>query len=107
MSRSLEELSELLSRVETILSERNGIVGDKDWYMLKLQEELGELTAEYLRLTGRKKQKSDPALTRRALEDEAADLLAMLMLFARRSNIDLEAALERKWFQYLGREGVK
>ena len=39
------------------------------------------------------------------MEDEAADVLAMLMLFARNNGIDLDAALERKWFQYLGRSG--
>jgi len=29
----------------------------------------------------------------------------MLLLFARNNDIDLEAALERKWFQHLGRSG--
>ena len=36
-----------------------------------------------------------------ALENEAADLLATLLVFARHNNIDLDAALERKWFKYL------
>ena len=40
---------------------------------------------------------------RTALEDVAADVLAMLLLFARNNGIDLDAALERKWFKYLGR----
>ena len=77
-----------------------------DWYLLKLQEELGELTAEYLKATGRGRKKGAGASAiRQALEDEAADVLATLLLFARHNGVDLEAALERKWFQYLGRSG--
>jgi NTP pyrophosphatase (non-canonical NTP hydrolase) len=29
-------------------------------------------------------------------------VLAMLLLFARNNDIDLDAALQRKWFKYLG-----
>lgn len=30
-----------------------------------------------------------------------ADVLAMLLLYARQNGIDLDAALARKWFKYL------
>lgn len=104
MSRSLEELTELVSEVSDTYASRNGIVRDDDWYLLKVQEELGELVAEYLRGTGRGRMKgADATEVRQALEDEAADVLAMLLLFARNNAIDLDAALERKWFKYLGR----
>ena len=46
---------------------------------------------------------AEPETVRQALEDEAADVLAMLLLFAQNNAIDLDAALERKWFKYLGR----
>ena len=102
MSRSLPELGALLAQVSDIYAERNDIARDNDWYMLKLQEELGELTAEYLRSSGRGRMKgADADAVRIALADEAADVLAMLLLFARNSGIDLAAALERKWFKYL------
>lgn len=102
MSRSLSELAELVTRVSDIYAERNDIRRDDDWYVLKLQEELGELTAEHLRATGRGRLKGvDAAGVRAALEDEAADLLASLLLFARHNRIDLDAALQRKWFKYL------
>ncbi len=104
MSRSLPELGALVAQVSDIYAERNDIARDNDWYMLKLQEELGELTAEYLRSSGRGRMKgADADAVRIALEDEAADVLAMLLLFARNSGIDLAAALERKWFKYLPR----
>lgn len=106
MTRSLTELMPLVAEVSDTYASRNSIVRDSDWYLLKLQEELGELTAEYLRSTGRGRMKgADTASVRQALEDEAADVLAMLLLFARDNGIDLDAALERKWFQYLGRSG--
>lgn len=102
MSRDLAELGALVARVSDIYAERNAIARDDDWYMLKLQEELGELTAEYLRLSGRGRLKgADADMVRTALEDEAADVLAMLLLFARNNGIDLDAALQRKWFKYL------
>ena len=104
MSRSLPELGALVAQVSDIYAERNDIARDDDWYMLKLQEELGELTAEYLRSSGRGRMKgADADAVRVALEDETADVLAMLLLFARNNAIDLEAALERKWFKYLPR----
>mgnify|MGYP000362666689 FL=1 len=104
MSRSLEELTALVSEVSDTYASRNDIARDDDWYLLKVQEELGELVAEYLKGTGRGRMKgADAATVRQALEDEAADVLAMLLLFARDNAIDLDAALERKWFKYLGR----
>lgn len=104
MSRSLEDLTALVSDVSDTYESRNDIARDDDWYLLKVQEELGELVAEYLRGTGRGRMKgADAAAVRTALEDEAADVLAMLLLFARNNGIDLDAALERKWFKYLGR----
>lgn len=106
MSRTLAELMPLVAEVSDTYASRNGIARDDDWYLLKLQEELGELAAEYLKSTGRGRMKgADAGAIRPALEDEAADVLAMLLLFARNNGIDLEAALERKWFQYLGRSG--
>lgn len=102
MSRSLGDLSGLVAKVSDTYASRNDIARDDDWYLLKLQEELGELTAEYLRTTSRGRLKgADEASVRQALEDETADVLAMLLLFARNNRIDLDAALERKWFRYL------
>ena len=106
MSRTLAALTPLVAEVSDTYASRNAVARDDDWYLLKLQEELGELAAEYLKMTGRGRLKGgDTATIRVALEDEAADVLAMLLLFARNNDIDLEAALERKWFQYLGRGG--
>ena len=102
MSRTLVELEGMVARVSDVYADRFGIRRDDDWFILKLQEELGELTAEYLRGTERARLNGASAVDlRTALENEAADVLAMLLLFAQRNGIDLDAALQRKWFKYL------
>lgn len=99
---SLGTLTDRIVRVSDLYAARCDIRRDDDWYALKLQEEAGELVAEYLRGTGRGRQAgSSPEARREALEDEAADLLAQLLLFCRHNGIDPEAALQRKWFRHL------
>ncbi|HEV7275353.1 MAG TPA: phosphoribosyl-ATP pyrophosphohydrolase [Devosiaceae bacterium] len=94
-----------VQRVSDIYAERCKIRRDDDWFALKLQEETGELVAEHLRLSGRGRVDGrTPQEMRMALEDEAADLLAMLLLYCRQNDIDLEVALERKWFRHLKQE---
>jgi NTP pyrophosphatase (non-canonical NTP hydrolase) len=73
-----------------------------DWYLLKLIEELGELTAEHLLMAGRAKPNADGSGgTREALENEAADLFGQFVLYLRANEIDIEAAIERKWLRHL------
>ena len=99
---NLSELTEKAEAVSRLYAERCDIRRDNDWYALKLQEEAGELVAEYLRSTGRGRQKGkSEAEIGTGLADEAADLLAQLLLFCRHNGIDVEAALARKWFRYL------
>jgi NTP pyrophosphatase (non-canonical NTP hydrolase) len=99
---TLEDITERLQRVSDVYAARTGVRRDDDWFALKLQEEAGELVSEHLRLTGRGRAKglSDSEM-RVARDDEAADLLATVLLYCRHNNIDIEAALERKWFRHL------
>jgi NTP pyrophosphatase (non-canonical NTP hydrolase) len=99
---TLDDITERLQRVSDVYAARTGVRRDDDWFALKLQEEAGELIAEHLRLTGRGRAKgSTEAEIRAARDDEAADLLATVLLYCRHNNIDIEAALERKWFRHL------
>lgn len=102
MAATLAELTEKAEQVSAIYAQRCDIRRDDDWFALKLQEEAGELVAEYLRSTGRGRMHGETAAQLSTnLADEAADLLAQLLLFCRHNGIDLEVALERKWFAHL------
>lgn len=93
----LKSLQAAVLRISDIYAAEHQIDRDRDWALLKLQEELGELTAEHLRLTGRARGKPDA----QALGDEAADVLGMLLIYCARWGIDLEEAMQRKWLKWL------
>jgi NTP pyrophosphatase (non-canonical NTP hydrolase) len=76
----------------------NGITRDPDWFVLKLQEELGELTQAWMKLTARGRPRgASEADLRTALADETADLLGHILLFANAQGVDIDAAIGRKW----------
>src|SRR4051812_36009334 len=100
MSRPLAELSEQVGKVSDIYAARFNIRRDDDWALIKLQEELGELAQAHLRLSSRGRGSADET----ARADEAADVLCMLLLYCRRFDIDLDAAVARKWLAHLETE---
>ncbi|MFM1864148.1 MAG: hypothetical protein RLZ26_2670 [Pseudomonadota bacterium] len=102
MRDRLCELSDLAEAVSEIYASRFGILRDDLWYLAKLGEEVGELNGAWLSLNGRGRDRGRaPEELKAALADEAADVLAMLLLIARKNDIDLAAALWRKWGHHL------
>lgn len=93
----LKTLQADVLRISDIYAREHGIERSADWALLKVQEELGELTAEHLRMSGRARGTADAG----KLGDEAADVLGMLLIYCDRAGIDLEAAVERKWLKWL------
>jgi NTP pyrophosphatase (non-canonical NTP hydrolase) len=101
LSETFAQLSERIGRVGDLSAEAHDIPRSPDWYLLKLTEELGELTAEHLLIEGRSKPNADGSGgTRVDLENEAADLFGQFVLYLRANNIDIEAAIERKWLRH-------
>ena len=94
---NLKDLQADVLRISDIYAAEHNIDRDRDWALLKLQEELGELTAEHLRLTGRARGAPDAL----ALGDEAADVLGMLLIYCARAGVDLDQAMQRKWLKWL------
>ncbi|MFN3877900.1 MAG: phosphoribosyl-ATP pyrophosphohydrolase [Brevundimonas sp.] len=94
---NLQTLQADVLRISDIYAAEHDIDRDQDWALLKLQEELGELTAEHLRLTGRARGTPDA----QALGDEAADVLGMLLIYCDRAGVDLDQAMQRKWLKWL------
>ena len=94
---NLADLTASVLRISDIYAAEHGIERSGDWALLKVQEELGELTAEHLRMSGRARGPADAD----KLGDEAADVLGMLLIFCDRAGIDLEQAMQRKWLAWL------
>jgi NTP pyrophosphatase (non-canonical NTP hydrolase) len=94
---TLAQISDAAEQISQIYAEKYGVDRDRDWALLKVQEELGELTQAHLRLTARGRGES----SEEARGDEAADVLCMLLIYCRQAGIDIEAAVQRKWLSWL------
>src|SRR5262245_12561575 len=76
----------------------NGLTRDPDWFVLRMQEEIGGRTQIWNTLSGRgRRHGRSEAELRQALADETADLLGHVLLFAEQNALDLASAVERKW----------
>jgi NTP pyrophosphatase (non-canonical NTP hydrolase) len=94
----IEELSERLEKISVRYGELLDFERDADWFLLKLQEEMGELTQAYLQHTGRARTKGQTAeQIRDTLHQEFADVFCQLLLLARQHDVDLPREIERKW----------
>ncbi len=99
---NLNSISDQVAQVSSHYAKKFKIKRDHDWYMLKLQEELGELTQAYLMLTGRGRQKGKSlAEIKEEFEQECTDVFCHVLLLARNNGIDMEKQLNDKWFKYL------
>lgn len=96
----LNDLTQRIAEVGELYASRFGIQRNGDWYLLKLQEEIGELCAAWLAVTKRTRPKTDDGAPRTNLENEIADVLAHTLLLAATQSIDVEQALKRKWLCY-------
>lgn len=100
--KTLSELEQGVAAVSDVYAKRFDIERDGAWYLAKLTEELGELTAADLKCNGKARTSGETAEERKqALAEEAADLFAHLLLFCRDREIDLEEAVTGKWLKYL------
>ncbi len=94
---TLAGLSDAAAQISDIYAGKYAIDRDDDWFLLKLQEELGELAQAHLRLSGRGRGQA----TEQDRADEAADVLCLLLLYCRRFGIDPDTAVRRKWLSWL------
>lgn len=99
---NLKELTKKVLLVSQQYEKNCGIIRNEDWYILKIQEELGELTQNYLSYTlrGRNRNLSQQEL-KINMSKELADIFGQVLLFADYHNIDLQKSMEDKWFSYL------
>lgn len=95
------DIGQLTSEVEgvsAIYADRHGIARTEDWFVLKLNEEVGELTQAYLARAGQARDKGrSPDELDQNFRAELADVLAQVLLLANRFEVDLVDEVERKW----------
>jgi NTP pyrophosphatase (non-canonical NTP hydrolase) len=97
----ITELSERLEKLSARYAEHFGFERDGEWFLLKLQEEVGELTQAFLQVTGRGRTKGSSAEEIQAgFRAEFADVFCQLLLLARHFEVDLPREIERKWLSH-------
>jgi NTP pyrophosphatase (non-canonical NTP hydrolase) len=99
------DLRQLTDDVETVsrrYAETYGFRRDDTWFLLKLQEEVGELTQAFLMQSGQARAKGlTPDELAANFRSEIADVLCHVLLLARHHNVDLPSEIERKWLHRL------
>ena len=102
------ELNELTKKVEQVTSSYANEFNfnrDNDWFMFKLQEEIGELTQKYLMMTSRGRQKGlSKDQIRNDFELEVADVLCQVLLLANHNNVNVMDKINSKWLRRLNQE---
>lgn len=97
MPDTLPDLSKLAVTIADIYSDNFNAPRDARFALMKLAEEMGELTGAWLQTQGEGRGTADHG----DLSDELADVLGFLLVFAHREGIDPAAALRAKWGKYL------
>ena len=94
----IETLQHDVESVSQRYAASNGIDRTDDWLMLKLHEEVGELTQAYLARSGQARDKGrTPEGVDSDFRAELADVLGQVLLLAERFDVDVAAEVERKW----------
>lgn len=99
----VKQLSQEVEQVSQIYAEKFNIERDAAWFVLKLQEEVGELIQCYLMLSGKARTKGKSSEDIRAeFNKEVADVFCHTLLLARFYGIDVEKEIEEKWLLWNG-----
>ena len=97
----LQRLADEIEAVSLIYAERHGIDRDATWFLLKLHEEIGELTQAFLMTTGQARDKGRSVeQLQAAFRAELADVLSQVLLLARHHDVDLQAEVQEKWLRW-------
>ncbi len=99
----LQELAASVACVSLRYASTFGIERTSDWQILKLQEEVGELTQVHLMRQGQARRKGFTlAELDEKLADEIADVLCHALLLAEHHQVDLPATIRRKRLSRVG-----
>jgi NTP pyrophosphatase (non-canonical NTP hydrolase) len=94
----IRELTAQLEHVSQVYASRFGIDRDSNWQILKLHEEVGELTQAHLTRQGQARSKGLGAAEIDAMfRAEVADVLSHVLLLTHHHGIDVVEEVARKW----------
>jgi NTP pyrophosphatase (non-canonical NTP hydrolase) len=94
----LKETTEIVELVSQLYAEKFNIERDANWFILKLQEEVGELIQSYLMMTGKARTKGKSAEEIQVeFRKEVADVFCHVLLLANFYGVDLEKEMDAKW----------
>jgi NTP pyrophosphatase (non-canonical NTP hydrolase) len=97
----LHELTAQVEHVSRRYAERFGIARNSDWHILKLHEEVGELTQAHLMRQGQARPKGMTSAELDArFAAEIADVVCHALLIASHHSIDVQSEIERKWLAH-------
>ena len=98
------EIKELISKIEAVsqkYAKQYKIKRNPSWFILKLQEEMGELTQSYLMMKGKARSKNKSKREIRSdFEKELADVFCHVLLLAHSNTINIEKAVDEKWLSW-------
>jgi NTP pyrophosphatase (non-canonical NTP hydrolase) len=98
----VRELTAQVERVSQVYASQFGIDRDANWFVLKLQEEIGELTQAHLMLSGQARAKGKSAEEMQAMfRAEVADVLCHVLILAHHHQIDVVDEIRSKWLVYV------
>jgi NTP pyrophosphatase (non-canonical NTP hydrolase) len=98
----VEQLSTAVEQVSLRYAEKFHIERDATWFVLKLQEEVGELIQAYLMLAGKARTKGKtPEELQADFQQEVADVFCHTLLLAKFYGVDIEKEVAQKWLSRL------
>jgi len=99
------EFQNLVDQVDKVSAQycrKFNIERNNEWFLLKIQEELGELVQAYLELNQRARPRDiNRDQLKENFNNELTDLLCLIMSMSKHNNIDLEKTIKEKWLKWL------
>lgn len=97
-----QELTKTIVKIAEEYKTKYKVEYDAEFFLLKLQEELGELVQAHLSLSGRGRSRSESKEeAKQQVAEELSDVFCYVLLLAHELDVDIETAVRDKWFKYL------
>jgi NTP pyrophosphatase (non-canonical NTP hydrolase) len=101
------ELKDVMDQVDQVSAQycrKFGIERNNEWFLLKIQEELGELVQCYLEMSHKARSRDNTYEELKGnFDNEIVDLLCLVLSMSKVNEVDLEKVIREKWLKWLER----